>query len=122
MTTWAYNDPKAHQYGAVEIRYEPGAGMDRDIEYGQKLYHSDLMYRFVVKCQVDVETNLATDVITRKMGATMGEYEQAYEESYTWHRIKSINSWYAVDVFIENNGEANHFDPRMVSCNWPWDL
>lgn len=122
MTTWAYNDPKAHQYGAVEIRYEPGAGMDRDVEYGQKLYHSDLMYRFVVKCQVDVETNLATDVITRKMGATMGEYEQAYEESYTWHRIKSINSWYAIDVFIENNGEANHFDPRMVSCNWPWDL
>lgn len=134
MTSWAHdpNDPNHNAtYGAVEIRYEPGAGL-LDENGLPTITHEDLNFYFVVRAQIDIETNLATNAIVRKMGQSMGEFEKAYEKvehekqefSGTWHRIKSINSWFSVDVFIEGNTAEDRvkFNPLRTTCNWPTDL
>lgn len=117
MTTWEPGKQGEEEYGTVEVKYEPGAGIK-----DEPLQHEDVMYQFIVKAVINIETKLATDEIKRKMGSSMGEFIREYD-STEWHRIKSITSWFAVDVFVENNpNEKYHFDPLKCSCNWPTDL
>lgn len=114
MTLWDGSDktkPQNATYNAVQIKYEPRAGIG--------ITHEQVCNQFIVRCQIDIETDLPTTV-RRKTGAGIGDYEVGAGQG--WHRIKSINSWYPIDIFIEDEDNTVDFNPNFVSINWPQSI
>lgn len=114
MTLWDGSDktaPRNNLYNAVQIRYKSRAGLN--------LTHDQICNQFIVHCQIDIETDLPTTV-RRKTGAQITDYEIGSGQG--WHRIKSISSWYPIDIFIEDEDNDVDFDPHFVSINWPQSI
>lgn len=118
MTEWDgdLEDGKSSTYGAVEIRYEPGAGLN--------ISHEETRFNFVVKATIDIETKLPSDAIKRKTeNGKVTDYVPAYKEQGTWHRIKTLVAWYPIDVFIyQSTDNSIPFSLNNLYINWPKEI
>lgn len=97
-------------YGAVEVRFFD------NLAFGTGADMEDMMYRFIVKCQVDIMKGQYDQ--NTKMIRTEGDIE----------RIHSITSYYPIDILLNDSGldfndARNHpelFDfNKKISTNWP---
>lgn len=96
-------------YGAVEVRF-----FDNET-YGTGVTMKDMLYRFIVKAQVDI---------------MKGQYDQGtkmIQVEGNVERINSITSYYPIDILINGDGinfsdpnDTNFFDViKKIATNWP---
>lgn len=100
-----YTDPATNKqldenYGAVEIRFFD------NLNGGTHATLEEMMYRFVVKAQIDIFKG-QYDYVNQKV-ITDGSAEL----------VASINSFYPIDVFL-NYGNMGDFDEKKIATNWP---
>ena len=96
-------------YGAVEVRF-----FDNE-NYGTGVTMKDMLYRFIVKAQVDI---------------MKGQYDQGtkmIQVEGNVERINSITSYYPIDILVNGDGinfsdpnDTNFFDViKKIATNWP---
>lgn len=123
VTEWHGENPNYvdnPNFCAVEVRYEPNAGFAETLNGAPvlPLEHDEVNYNFWVRANVVVETDLETEMYRKtEDGITDFAYGTAKEK--VWHRLKSITSWYPIDVFIHEHNPVVHFNPARVFTNWP---
>lgn len=96
-------------YGAVEVRFFDNAA------YGTGVTMQGMLYRFIVKAQVDI---------------MKGQYDQGtkmIQVEGNVERINSITSYYPIDILINGDGinfsdpnDTNYFEVvKKIATNWP---